>query len=150
MCCYNTVINTREENRSCVFHAGGRIANIRVTMHREKGLNAGVTSHCTESTKSIHGTALYQQCNLPATRRTTFFPFSSSFSFFAFFAASIYSSRRHLTPSWDRPHLVHASTYKNFICLAHAIISMLVYYIFLLEYALFFFFFTNSYSNVLY
>lgn len=54
-----------------------------------------------------------------------FFPSFFSFflfAFFASFAASIYSSRRHLTPSWDRPHLARASTYKNFICLAYAIL----------------------------
>lgn len=64
----------RRKSQPC-FSRGGHIANIRATVHRERGLNAGVTGHCTESTKSIHGTVLYRQCNLPETRRTTFFLF---------------------------------------------------------------------------
>jgi len=88
-------INTGEENHSRVFH-GSRI--VRVTLGRyawRKGLSTGIAGHCTESMKSVHGTALYRQCNLPDATYLLF----SSVPLFAFSAASIYSSRRRLTPS---------------------------------------------------
>ena len=131
------------KSQSCFSRGGGSYCECKGHDASRKSLNAW--RYCTESTKSIHRTALYRQCNLPETRRTTFFLF---FFFFASFA-SIYSSRRHLTPSWDRPHLAHAPTYKNFICLPYAIISILVYYIFSPDIrSVFFFFYTNDYANV--
>lgn len=89
-------------------------ANVRVTMHREKSLNSGVTSHHTGSTKSIRTTALYGNAICP-TRRTFF---SSSFLFSASFTASIvFILYESISRRPDR--ILRASTCKNFISLAY-------------------------------
>jgi len=58
------------------FTRGGSYCECKGHDASRKSLNAW--RYCTESTKSIHRTALYRQCNLPETRRTLF---SFSFSF---------------------------------------------------------------------
>lgn len=68
----------RKKSQSC-FSRGGRIANIRVTMHRERGLMLALLATAPRARKAFTEQRYTKQCNLPETRRTTFFPFLFSF-----------------------------------------------------------------------